>query len=54
MVKWGTKTYPWMRLLQLVPAGMLCGTEVQGWIGNAGTPVPIFVPRLGLMKPGQT
>ena len=27
---------------------------VQGWIGYAGTHGPMFVSRLGFMKPGQT
>ena len=28
--------------------------DCQEWIGYAGTHVPMFVPRVGLMKPGQT
>ena len=27
--------------------------ELQGWSGYAGTHVPMSVPRLVLMKPGQ-
>ena len=28
--------------------------EGQGWIGYTGTHVPMFVHKLGLIKPGQT
>ena len=31
-----------------------CNQSVQGWIGYTGTQVPMFVHKLGLIKPRQT
>ena len=31
-----------------------CCDDFQGWIGYAGTHVPMFVHKLGLIKPRQT
>ena len=29
-------------------------SEIQGWIGYTGTHIPMFVHKLGLIKPRQT
>ena len=40
--------------LKVLEIYLLSGLMSQGWIGYAGTHVPMFVPNFGLIKPGQT
>ena len=42
---------PWNRVNKLLSCSLLFH---QGWIGYAGTHVPMFVHKLGLIKPRQT
>ena len=38
----------------LKETGIISSIDRQGWIGYAGTHVPMFVHKLGLIKPRQT